>query len=86
MHQGVPRVCCSYSAEHSGNALSASAFASGSPSSPARVCTTRLATVVVGVHDPGARGDLLGDLVDVALGGSPVPMSRNWTMPASAAR
>src|SRR5580692_1352515 len=38
---------------------SAPVFASGSLSGPVRVCTTRLATVVVNVGDPGARRGLV---------------------------
>jgi hypothetical protein len=34
------------------------------------VCTTRLATVVVDVHDPGLRSDRLGDLVGVVRRGN----------------
>jgi hypothetical protein len=50
-----------------GHALSASApvFASGSPTGPARVRTTRLTTVVVHVHHAGSGRDLPGYLVDI---------------------
>jgi len=41
-------------------------FASGGLNEPPRVCTTRLATVVVHVHHPGLGGDFLGHLVYVA--------------------
>jgi hypothetical protein len=42
--------------------------------------------VIVDVDDPAPRRDRLGDLVGIALVGSPVPMSRNWRRPASSAR
>jgi hypothetical protein len=51
-------------------ALSASvpAFASDSLTGPPRLCTTRLATIVIHVDDPGFRCDALRDLVGVVGG------------------
>jgi hypothetical protein len=53
-------------------ALSASvpAFASDSLTGPPRLCTTRLATVVIDVHDPGSGHDRLGHLVRIVHGGN----------------
>jgi DNA-binding Lrp family transcriptional regulator len=42
--------------------------------------------VVVDVDDPGIRRRRLGNLVGIVGGGRPVPMSRNWRIPASPAR
>jgi hypothetical protein len=42
--------------------------------------------VIVDVDDPRRRRSALRDLMGVVRGGMPVPMSRNWRMPASAAR
>lgn len=44
-------------------------FASGSPTGPARVRTTQLATIVVHVDDPAVRRGPLGDLMGVVLPG-----------------
>jgi hypothetical protein len=52
----------------------------------ARMCTTRLAMVVVDVDYPAGGCRALGDFVRVAGGRIPVPMSANCLIAASAAR
>ena len=42
--------------------------------------------VVVDIDDPAVGCHLLRDLVGIARGRMPVPMSRNWRMPASPTR
>src|SRR6185437_4366282 len=54
-------------------AASAHAFVRRSLTGSAGACTTRLATVVVDVDDPGGGRDRLGDLVGVARGGNAGP-------------
>ena len=69
--RGVQWSVKSCSAEALRDALSASApvFASGSPTDPACVCTTRLAPVVVDADDARVRGRVLPDLVGVVRAG-----------------